>query len=168
MVKIMVQVFLDNNTNVLLFRTLVCVMEETNAMQTWRKSLKMKILFPEIDILTHSCTVTLYSNGSYFMPRHPDNESSIKPDSFYVTIMMYHFSGHSFVLWKRRDECHANLEKEFAKYGYGKFYKCPKVRRNFTRRPITVGDSMTVLHSWINAVNCVVEQMAQLAREVMF
>ena len=62
-----------------------------------------------------------------------------------------------------RDQCHAKLDAEYVKYGLGNLYKSASTRRNFTRRPITVGDSMTVLHSWINAVNCVVENMAKLA-----
>lgn len=57
----------------------------TDSPLFWSVHTKMKILFPEIDILTHSCTVTLYPNGSYFMPRHPDNESYIKPGSMIRT-----------------------------------------------------------------------------------
>jgi len=49
---------------------------------------KMKVLFPELDISTHSCTVTLYPDGRYFMPRHHDNEKYIKPGSWIRTAVL--------------------------------------------------------------------------------
>jgi len=63
-----------------------------------------------------------------------------------------------------RDKANQDLEQLFIKHAHGKLYKGSSASREyFKRRPITVVDSMTVLHSWINCVNVVVENMAKFA-----